>query len=512
MTKETITPFQKLKRENRENRKSRLDRLIDLMEQQDYDNRTADRQDYPARKEIHYKVRDALVSIGNMELWYRIDRCYYNPYGQNYLGKGNTTTPLSKYDGICSSHYCIGCRNRMSLTNFRKLKDRIEDGRWITRFTVSEEPEEKNDRGFYTDSDGNVRIRTANIGPKESTENTGFRNKDFQQINAVLGICPARKDDLQKLLKEDNARWRRINRRLQKETKELYWIETTYELELVNWKHLKNAPESDYKKEQVRFLINATGERYRNEPFIYCHFHGITNLPKAAIHRVFGKEYFFNGKRVPKTNPYSGMYIQSLHSTQDLQENIRKIASYPFKNAVRYKHSFKGSDFRSGEPMLNEELGRLITINRDLFGRQGRSMYRSFSNDLNFWIKVEERLWDLIRIFRTMSFDGRKRWYLGVRYNPSEIEKELKKFAKLIQQVRTKKGNVSKKNLTATLRDTDLIKQIKDQSQFYWKLTIPFPKRWNPDRIYDGIWRQKQPTPISSTPNKTQRTLIDFLV
>ena len=54
-------------------------------------------------------------------------------------------------------------------------------------------------------------------------------------------------------------------------------------------------------------------------------------------------------------------------STQTLDENIDKLSSYPFKDPIRFKHSFVGNDYRGSneknyEFFEYEELSQLINI------------------------------------------------------------------------------------------------------------------------------------------------------
>ena len=57
------------------------------------------------------------------------------------------------------------------------------------------------------------------------------------------------------MIKKDSTVWRRIRRNVEKiDPKYSPFIETVYELELVNWIHLNNSTESDFKKKQIRQL------------------------------------------------------------------------------------------------------------------------------------------------------------------------------------------------------------------------------------------------------------------
>ena len=449
----------------------------------DYEEeRDFERSNYPSKRGIHNKVRDALFEVGNLELWGKINTCFWNPFGRKYLDHTGGIV-------VCGSHYCSGCRNRIAINHLDRVKRRLDEGKWIREiFATTHDP---NDPVYYDEHTDSYKFVIDEDIRRDTITKEPYRNQDLNQINGVLGICTLRKEDLQSLIKEDKNRWRKINRRLQKETDGFYWIEVAYEIELVNWDYLKNAPESDFKKLQMKFLIERFGKRYQHEPFLYVHFHGLTSLPKKRIHKVFGKEYFLDGIRVPKTNPYTGLYVQDLHKDKSIEKNVKRITSYPFKNAIRYKHSFIGSDFSNGEPFTHEELGGLITLNRDLYGRQGRTLFRSFSNDRSLFHEIEVHLLDIKDRFIEMRSDGRRRWFLGKRYDLKEIKRELEKIANLIYKLNRQKGNISKKSLIQTLKDDNLIKGLDNTESIWWKLELPFPKssrKFN-TKIYRGYWK-----------------------
>ena len=76
-------------------------------------------------------------------------------------------------------------------------------------------------------------------------------------------------------MKDDQKKWRRIRYNIDKQIDEHFWIESVYEYELVNWIHLEHSDESDYKKKQIKQLIESYDKRFFNEPFLFIHFHGI---------------------------------------------------------------------------------------------------------------------------------------------------------------------------------------------------------------------------------------------
>ena len=64
------------------------------------------------------------------------------------------------------------------------------------------------------------------------------------------------------------------------------------------------------------------------------------------------------------------MYVQSFRSTQTLDENIDKLSSYPFKDPIRFKHSFRGSDYLNGEYFEYDELSKLMMVYQNIQKRK----------------------------------------------------------------------------------------------------------------------------------------------
>jgi len=478
MNEKQSVGFANIRRRSKRDRVSEIERLTQRMVEDSYQDRQFERVQYPSKRGIHNRVRDALFEVGNTALWYRINKCYYNPYGDNYLND-------QKY-GLCKSYWCVGCRNRIALQNLSKIKSRIDDGRWMNQLSFTADQH----NGWYYNDEGQVTFASSRDKKIPKPQTIEYKNENIRQINGILGICKVRIDDVQTLIKQDTNRWRRIKRRLDKLTKEHYWIETTYELELVSWQHLKNAKQSDYKKKQIQFLIRNTNDRFSNETFLFVHWHGLTNLDKDQINEVFEQEYFINGERVVKTNHDTGLYVQELQADKSLEDNIKKLASYPFKSAMRFKHSFIGSDYLNGEPLIQEELGRLITVTDELYGRQGRSLFRSFSNELPFWHQVEVRLEELIKTFQQMDIDN-KRMFMGERYTRNDLVNELQRLAKSLNKIRSGDKSISIKSVTSLVRDNKLIKRYRDKGSLYWKLEIPDGKKSVNSRLFDGIWKSK---------------------
>ena len=229
--------------------------------------------------------------------------------------------------------------------------------------------------------------------------NVEYKNEDFHHITGVVGLSDFNFDDVQRMIKKDSTVWRRIRRNVEKiDPKYSPFIETVYELELVNWIHLNNSTESDFKKKQIQQLR----QQYKtdNSTFLFVHFHSITNLSKQQIDDVFKDYYFVGGKPLIKHNQTNGLYVQSLRKKQTLDRNIEKMCSYPFKSPIRYKHSFRGSDYKSGELFEFEELSKLMKIYQRFQKRSWRGLFRSvthpISEDMKKWkglFPSDHRMW-----------------------------------------------------------------------------------------------------------------------
>lgn len=471
-------------------RSSSVERLVEILRQQDVADRHFDNTNFPVARDLRIRVREALLSVGDVDIYTSIENCWLNPERKS-----------KTYKGTCGSHYCLGCRNTMALTFLNKVNRHIEDGRFFRRLLNQyTEPVVKNGR-FYGLTDferpeyhEEPVSKWVELGYEKKPVTHEYTNQDLLQINAALGICPVRIEDVKKLILEDGKRWKKFRRRILKENNELFWVEVAYEIELVNWNFLRdNENTNPVKQEQIRYFIEKTDERFFREPFLYVHFHGLTNLTLDGCIRVFENDYFIGGQRLPRTHEQTGMYIQRLRSTQSLEKNVKKLTSYPFKNAFRYKHTFLGNDFVNGEYFRPEELGRLIRVNKELYGRQGRTLFRSLTNGIGVWDKVEQHLWDRYELLQKYSRTRHERTLdkgtdYERRYTRKDVVNELKEVATTLSKIRTKGvSNVSVSSTASLLRDDLLKKKLINLNPLRWKLEPPFETKKNTKRSY-GYW------------------------
>ena len=265
------------------------------------------------------------------------------------LEKYLKTTSTKK---VCQSLWCPNCRKVVTELYKHKIQSHLDRKTWRDSFF-----EKKED----------------------------YQNSHLLHITGTVGLSKFDEGDLDKILKKDTNTWKRIRRRLNRSDiiDPFYdpWIECVYEFELVNWKFLKNSEGSPNKVKEITQLRERDG--ITDNLFLYVHFHGITNLTRKQINAVFLDEYWLNSdEKIFGKDDKSGLYIQSLHSNKTLQQNIEKIGSYPFKDAIRFKHSFIGSDYSNGEYMNALELNQLISVYHKVQGRSWRSLFRSCHNDM----------------------------------------------------------------------------------------------------------------------------------
>lgn len=292
-----------------------------------------------------------------------------------------------KYD-VCQSLWCQSCR-KMAGNTFRK---RIQ-----TRL----------DRGTY--QNGSLIDVGKNGGlPVWKKIRGEYRNEDLLHITGVVGICKVDQNELDKLIKRDVNRWRKVRYQLRKTPMDQErWIEAAYEVELVNWTMLRNSDDdgSEIKKKQMKQLIDHY--RISDQLLLFVHFHGVTNLSRSQLKTIFQKTYFIGKDRFVKTDKDCGLYIQGLHKDKSLDENITRISSYNFKNAIRFKHNFRGRNYSAGEYFSDDELCKLITIYQKFQKRDWKGLFRSCEND---WGK---ELYDTSELYKQSIInenDFVKRW------------------------------------------------------------------------------------------------------
>ena len=278
---------------------------------------------------------------------------------------------------VCQSLWCPNCRKVATELYKDKIQSHIERKTWRDSF----------------------------FGSK-----VDYRSSHLLHITGTVGLSRFDEHSLSKIINKDTNTWKRIRRRLN--TSEVIdpfydpWIESVYEFELVNWKFLKDSGGSPNKIKEIKQLRERDG--IEDNLFLYVHFHGITNLTRNQLNAVFLDEYWLSkDKKIFGKEDRSGLYVQRLHNNKTIEQNIEKIGSYPFKDAIRFKHSFIGSDYSNGEYLNALELNQLISVYQKVQGRSWRSLFRSCHNDMLMTMEKFEkaypvggmrnhRVWDFI--------------------------------------------------------------------------------------------------------------------
>jgi hypothetical protein len=201
----------------------------------------------------------------------------------------------------------------------------------------------------------------------------GFGNNDLFHITAHLGVTNVDSDEVRRMIEDDDKVWRRVRKRPGAVG---LWVTAVYEFELVHRPGLMRSTvqASVLKKKQVKQMVDAYNGDHLGDTVVYVHWHGLTN--KNPCEWLSKRDYYLLDSKTFKTNE-CGVYSQSLYRHQSFKHNLEKICSYPFKNPDRFKHSFIGSDFNSGERMTNNELSSLVKLYQDVQGRQKKSLFRN---------------------------------------------------------------------------------------------------------------------------------------
>ncbi len=298
---------------------------------------------YKARKSEFYRdlseeydlvkdrVQAALLSIGCNDLADKIENC----------GRGKK----------CQSIWCESCRNRAADTYKTKVEKQIE--------------------AKYG----------SNFDEKSVSDN-------LRHVTGHCEVCRFDIDSLGQAIERDKIRWRKMRER---DASKGIWGIATYEFELIDFQFMLRSNEDKKKQESLAQMIRqARTQGFLTEDenqVLWVHWHGIFGATKDQMKKMVGDLYHVEyemvknsetvsvKERVKKTSE-SGLFVQNLRVSNSLEENIAGLTSYNFKNAIRYKHTFAGSDYKSGEEMDRQDLGRLVKLYSEVQGSNWRSLYR----------------------------------------------------------------------------------------------------------------------------------------
>mgnify|MGYP000041221372 CR=1 FL=1 len=317
------------------------------------ENEVQDRFEFisPSKKK---RILNSLLETKNYLLHEKIKLCYSTKRKTYYVGKN-----------ACGNIYCPSCRNWQAYIHQSNVRSRVKEA----QIAIITKP---NNNVLL---DHKTSIFDSYVEPSNDSHN---------QITGIIGLAQPDVSSVKQMLEGDKNTWNKIRRNINKTKDRPMWVEVAYEFELVNWRYLELAQASDYKKKQIEQIRKS--QAFTDDLFVLVHFHGVTNLTKGEITSTFKDYYFFGGEPLIKHNQENGLYVQSLHETQPFFTNIQKVTSYPFKQALRFKHSFIGSDHVSGEPFTPEELSFMIKLYDEI---KGQSLFRSATNGLKSWNRLE---------------------------------------------------------------------------------------------------------------------------
>lgn len=343
--------------------KQSLDKLVKSGLEQRYEDRFDDRTKFGFSR-IHYNTDKIRYGLRSEEV-----RNKYKPYYHTFTQH----TPNTDYPNL-KKRVLMDSKSEQLLSKITECRNKVGRGLVCGSFWCDD------CRNFYGEGyEGKVN-KILGMGFGFGEENRKYVNDDFFHITSVVGLCEFNSESVKKLISKDGLRWRKIRYRMNKlPLKSEGWIEGVYEFELVNWRYLYESVGSDFKKLQIKQLKDEF--RIKDEVFVFVHIHSLGSFSnKDDLDYVLGEEYFINNKRLIKTDKTNGNFVQKLHTKKSLEENIRKITSYPFKSVYRFKHNYLGSNFKNGEYLTDNELGRLIMLYEEVKGRGGRKLYRSVEN------------------------------------------------------------------------------------------------------------------------------------
>jgi len=287
---------------------------------------------YSISKKLRDKVKDSLLceEVNNVELWEKFNSCGYGR------------------EKKCGLFWCKRCREVVSRVYESKVRHCIDSYRdWLGM----------------------------EVG-----------NDDFNMLSGVLGLNRLDSNEIVDSIVSDRNRWKRIKRRMDKIGRPIF-ILSVYEFELVNGLFLMNSVgrDNEFKKKMVRQLVDRdSSNRFRlNDVYVFSHFHSISNLTEYELNNVCKKEFYVNDSKLNKTMD-CGLYVRKFIKNKEFDKNLKTLTNYPFKDVYRFKYSFRGSDYKNGEYLNKEELGKLISVYDELSGRGYRRLFREVDNFKKF--------------------------------------------------------------------------------------------------------------------------------
>lgn len=338
---------------------------------------------------VRRRVVNALRSCGEKKLADRIEKC----------------SPRKR----CRTFYCQSCRNRVSDNLAHRMLNYLSRDHILRLDPRTSEPISNEVNVSFIGRDGDlVSLRKKSKWyksygfdlPGSLASHLRKWKKDYvlqwapraysdvKFVTGLVAVCPLNEAEIR-----GQIMWaRRLFRRLVNTFPD-FWIEGSFELELVNLGKVLNCSVGHENQNKIRQIRGLSGLE-RNVLFpeaddvrVLLHWHAlIVGLGTERVRRtrrrgrprkgvdsefievpvsplsILKKHY----NRVP-----GQLHVQPLRKDQSPNNAIRKLSSYPFKNVYRYKYTHTGSDYANGEYFTNQELARLVMIQDKIRGGRG---------------------------------------------------------------------------------------------------------------------------------------------
>lgn len=212
-------------------------------------------------------------------------------------------------------------------------------------------------------------------------------------ITGVVGVTDSTNiNGALELLKKDRNKLNFISKKMKGMFGFYRFFEICYEIEIVDVDLLYSTG-CTYKQSNVYDLTEEYGLQGCRYLF-FIHWHGITNLTKDEVRRLFGKSYLRKGESLAKTDPDCGLYIQSFHQDKHLVDSFSVMSRYPLKTQTNYKLSYLGHD-EGTIPIDSEQLKNLYEMYVEMSGRNFSSLFVSGKSQEEYLNPESDLSWAL---------------------------------------------------------------------------------------------------------------------
>ncbi|MGH2478040.1 MAG: hypothetical protein ACRED7_12330 [Stellaceae bacterium] len=135
------------------------------------------------------------------------------------------------------------------------------------------------------------------------------------------------------------------------------WLRGAFEFELVDLDYMSVTEDEEVsiKMQTLLAMLDTDKSRFAGKK-VLVHYHAVLDIGKYDEKPIRA----WLALRYPKHNRLVRM--QLTNRGQSVDEKLRKIASYGFKNRLRYNKSFVTSGYETGEYFVNKDAGKLISL------------------------------------------------------------------------------------------------------------------------------------------------------